>query len=56
MKTKFDFIKNVSERVLSLEDAFVDYMNDNYHPGAVEDMDSETVEFEFENFLNTYSK
>jgi hypothetical protein len=46
----------VNERVLSLSDAFCDYMNDNYHEGAVEDMDSETVEFEFENFCNAYAK
>lgn len=56
MKNIIGFVGKVNERVLSLSDAFVDYMNDNYFPGAIEELDAETVSFEFQNFLNEHSK
>jgi hypothetical protein len=56
MKNLFGFMGKVNERVLSLSDAFSDYMDDNYFPGAAEEMDAETVSFEYESFLNNYSK
>jgi hypothetical protein len=56
MKKIFGFMGKVNERVLSLSDAFSDYMDDNYFPGASEEMDADTVAFEYENFLNTYNQ
>lgn len=56
MKNLFGFMGKVNMRVLSLSDAFSDYMDDNYFPGAAEEMDAETVSFEYESFLNNYSK
>jgi prefoldin subunit 5 len=56
MKNAIVFIGKVKSATLSLEDAFIDFLNDNYFPGAVEDLDTETVEFEYQNFLNTYNK
>jgi hypothetical protein len=56
MKKIFGFMGKVNEKVLSLSDAFSDYMDDNYFPGAAEEMDAETVSFEYENFLNTYNQ
>jgi hypothetical protein len=56
MKKIIGFVGKVNEKVLSLSDAFVDYMNDNYFPGAVEELDHETVQFEYESFINNYTK
>ena len=56
MKNTIVFIGKVKMAALSLEDAFIDFMNDNYFPDAVEDLDAETVKFEYQNFLSIYSK
>ena len=56
MKKIYGFMGKVDEKVLSLSDAFVDYLNDTYYPGAIEILDTETVDYEFENFFNTYAK
>lgn len=56
MKKFIGFIGRINEKVLSLSDAFEDYLNDNYFPGAVDELDEDTVQFEYQNFLNNYSK
>ena len=56
MKKNYGFMGKVDEKLLSLSDAFVDYLNDTYYPGAIEVLDTETVDYEFENFFNTYAK
>ncbi len=56
MKNSYGFIGKLEQVTMSLEDAFIDYLNDNYFPGAVEDLDSDTVDFEYNNFLNSYTK
>ena len=56
MKKLFGFMGRVDVAELELSPAFIDYMNDNYFEGAIEVLDDATIDFEFENFLNTYAK
>jgi len=56
MKNSYGFIGKLEQVTMSLEDAFIDYLNDNYFPGAVDDLDADTVDFEYNNFLNAYAK
>jgi hypothetical protein len=56
MKKINGFIGQLERVTMSLEDAFIDYLNDNYFPGAVDDLDTDTVDFEYNNFLNAYEK
>lgn len=56
MKKFFGFMSKVNEIELSMSDAFTNYLEEIYFPGAEEVLDHDTVDFEFATFLNTYAK
>jgi len=47
--------KNSSEEKNNLWDAFVDYFENIYFPGAVELLDTKTIAFEYESFIKCYA-
>lgn len=47
--------KNSREEKTNLWDAFVDYLENTYFPGASELLDTQTIAFEYESFVSCYS-
>jgi hypothetical protein len=47
--------KNSSEEKNNLWDAFVDYLENTYFPGASELLDTKTIAFEYEAFKSCYA-
>ena len=56
MKNQFGFMGKVDVAELELSPAFIDYLNDTYYEGAAEVLDDATLDFEFNNFFETYAK
>ena len=47
--------KNSREEKNNLWDAFIDYLENTYFPGASEVLDKQTIAFEYEAFKNCYA-
>ena len=47
--------KNSREEKNNLWDAFVDYLENTYFPGASELLDTQTIAFEYEAFRSCYA-
>ena len=55
LKSKLVF-KRVQEQEVNFSDAFCEYLDEVYYPGAQEFLSLETVKFEYNNFFNSYAK
>jgi hypothetical protein len=56
MKNVNGSIANAADQTQFWSDAFCDYLNDTYFEGALDCLDDDTINFEYDNFFNDYAK